>query len=171
MYIFTLMGMQFFAGKLKFNSDDEPDSNGTSVRYNFDTFPRAFLSVFILLTGENWNEMMYNAMRATSNFACFYFIIVTVLGNFIIVQLLVAIVITNFDESRKFTQKRKIVDEIEASIEEGNSVIQSIKLVFGEDIEIEENEKNEDRGKANSFKIPKRFSIYHQVNNGKSSYF
>lgn len=69
MYIFTLMGMQFFAGKLKFNSNDRPDDNGESPRYNFDTFDQAFLSVFIILTGENWNEFMYDAMRATSKIA------------------------------------------------------------------------------------------------------
>ena len=143
MYIFTLMGMQFFAGKLKFNDDDQLDSNGRSVRYNFDTFPRAFLSVFILLTGENWNEMMYNAMRATSNFASIYFIIVMILGNFIIVQLLVAIVITNFDKSHKFTQKRKIINEIEANLKLGKSIIKSIGIVLGEIMKIEHHEENE----------------------------
>ena len=152
MYIFTLMGMQFFAGKLKFNSEDQPDSNGTSVRYNFDTFPRAFLSVFILLTGENWNEMMYNAMRATSNFASLYFIIVILLGNFIIVQLLVAIVINNFDESRKFTQKRKIIDEIEANVKLGKSMTQSIAIVLGNDFEIDH---HDDIVRSISIKVPK----------------
>ena len=55
MYIFTLMGMQFFAGNCKFNSKDQPDPNGQSRRYNFDNFWSALLSVFIIFTGENWN--------------------------------------------------------------------------------------------------------------------
>jgi hypothetical protein len=69
MYIFTLMGMQFFAGKIKFNELDQPDSDGKSVRYSFNTFDKAFLTVFIIFTGENWNEMMYDAMRATHEIA------------------------------------------------------------------------------------------------------
>ena len=146
------MGMQFFAGKLKFNDDDQLDSDGRSVRYNFDTFPRAFLSVFILLTGENWNEMMYNAMRATSNFASLYFVIVIILGNFIIIQLLVAIVITNFDESRKFTQKRKIIYEIETNLKLGKSMTQSIAIVLGNNFEIDH---FNDVVKSISVRIPK----------------
>ena len=129
--------MQFCAEKLKFDADDQPDLNGISIRYNFDTFHQAFLSLFILLTGENWNEMMYNAMRATSNFTSLYFIIVIILGNFIIVQLLVTIVITNFDESCKFTQKRKIINKIETNIKLGESMMQSIAIVFGNDFEID----------------------------------
>lgn len=168
MYIFSLMGMQFFAGKLKFNSADQPDSNGRSIRYNFDTFPRAFLSVFILLTGENWNEMMYDAMRATSNFASLYFIVVIVLGNFIIVQLLVAIVINNFDNSRILTQKRKIIDEIEANIELGHTIIQSIEIVLGKDIEIDE---ENDYARGNSFKLFKKFSMRRKKTISKFQFF
>jgi hypothetical protein len=143
MFIFSLMGMQFFGGKLKFDHVDKHDTkNGTSIRYNFDTFPRAFLSVFIILTGENWNEMMYDSMRATSNFAAFYFIIVIVWGNFIILQLLVAIVINNFDESRKLTEKRKIIDEVEFYIELGNPIIESIQKVLGKNVVIQDDEEN-----------------------------
>jgi voltage-dependent calcium channel N type alpha-1B len=69
MYIFTLMGMQFFAGSVKFNELDQPDSDGKSPRYNFNTFDKAFLTVFIIFTGENWNELMYDAMRATHEIA------------------------------------------------------------------------------------------------------
>lgn len=69
MYIFTLMGMQFFSGNIKFNDLDQPDPDGESPRYNFDRFDKAFLSVFIIFTGENWNEMMYNAMRSTHEIA------------------------------------------------------------------------------------------------------
>ena len=105
MYIFTLMGMQFFAGKIKFNENAQPDSNGKSPRYNFDTINEGFLSVFLLLTGENWNEMMYNAMRSTSPLAALYFIIVIVMGSIIMLQLLVAILLNNFDQSHKIAEK------------------------------------------------------------------
>ena len=97
--------MQFFAGEIKFNEDDLPDPNGVSPRYNFDDILNSFLSVFIILTGENWNEMMYNAMRSTNPSASIYFILVIVMGSIIILQLLVAILINNFDDSHKIAEK------------------------------------------------------------------
>ena len=133
MFIFILVGMQLFAGNLKFDENDQPDSNGSSPRYNFDNFWRAFLSVFIIFTGENWNEMMYNGMRSTTPIAALYFMVVIVVGNIIILQLLVAIVLSNFDESRKLTAKRKIIDEIENNVADGKTVDESIEIVIGGD--------------------------------------
>ena len=140
MYIFTLIGMQFFAGKIKFNESDVFDKeNGESPRHNFDTFGHAFLSVFIILTGENWNEMMYDAMRATSRLACFYFIGIIVLGSIVLLQLLVAIVLSNFDESRKIMDKRKIIDKIENLLSENKSLLESITIVLGNNFVIQDN--------------------------------
>ena len=127
------MGMQFFAGKIKFNEDGQYDSNGISPRYNFDNFGNAFLAIFIIFTGENWNEMMYSAMLSTTRLASIYFIIVIVLGNIIILQLLVAIVLSNFDESRKLTAKRKIIDEIESNLIDGKSIQEAVQVVLGKD--------------------------------------
>jgi hypothetical protein len=36
-YIFSLIGMSFFAGKIRFDDNDMPDINGTPVREGFDT--------------------------------------------------------------------------------------------------------------------------------------
>jgi hypothetical protein len=36
-YIFALIGMSFFAGKIKFDDDGNYDPNGTTVRENYDT--------------------------------------------------------------------------------------------------------------------------------------
>lgn len=163
------MGMQFFAGNLKFDVNDKPNKNGTSVRYNFDTFPKAFLSIFIILTGENWNNFMYDAMRATSNLAWVYYIIVMVMGNIIIVQLLLAIIITNFDESRKFTQKRNIIDEIELNIELGKTVGESIAIVLGEDFNLEQDEEKLKNVSVRLSKKKRKANQYHkiQIDSGK----
>lgn len=131
MYIFILMGMQFFAGKLKFDENDAYDPNGKSPRYNFNTFFDASLLVFIILTGENWNEIMYDSMRSTSIIACVYFIIVMIFGNIIMLQLLVAIVLSNFDESHKNSEKRRIILAIEEKIELGSTVEDAIQLTLG----------------------------------------
>jgi len=137
------MGMQFFSGKIKFNDQGTPDENGTSPRFNFDTFDKAFLSVFITLTGENWDSLMYNAMRSTNAFASIYFVALMVLGKIIIIQLLVAIVINNFDQSHKATEKRKIIDSIESSIENGKSVYSAINEILGNVCHVADGEEEE----------------------------
>ena len=45
-YIFSLVGMSFYAGKIKINDDDEVDfENGESPRANFDNLSTALLTV------------------------------------------------------------------------------------------------------------------------------
>jgi len=145
MYIFTLIGMQFFAGNIKFNEFDVFDKeNGESPRHNFDTFGHAFLSVFIILTGENWNSMMYDAMRATSELAAVYFVLVMIMGNIIMLQLLVAIVLSNFDESRKVSAKRSIIDNIENFLNDGMSIKVAVQKVMGDKFIIEEDDDEND---------------------------
>ena len=55
--VFALLGMQIFGGKFNFNEE--------SPNANFDTFPASFLTVFQILTGEDWNMVMYDGVRAS----------------------------------------------------------------------------------------------------------
>lgn len=48
--IFAMLGMQLFGGQFNFE-DGTPASN-------FDTFGISLLTVFQILTGEDWNEIM-----------------------------------------------------------------------------------------------------------------
>lgn len=60
-YVYALLGMQFFAGELKFSEDGGVDKvNGESPRANFDSLGWAFLTIFEILIGDNWNVVMYN---------------------------------------------------------------------------------------------------------------
>ncbi|EPQ20349.1 Voltage-dependent L-type calcium channel subunit alpha-1S [Myotis brandtii] len=78
--IFALLGMQLFGGRYDFED--------TEVRRsNFDNFPQALISVFQVLTGEDWNSVMYNGIMAYGGpsypgvLVCIYFIILFVCGN------------------------------------------------------------------------------------------
>ncbi|ESO92791.1 hypothetical protein LOTGIDRAFT_119993, partial [Lottia gigantea] len=80
--IFALLGMQLFGGEMNFE-EGRPSSN-------FDTFTIALLTVFQILTGEDWNEVMYNGIRAYGGsdgkgmFLSLYFIILVLFGNCIL---------------------------------------------------------------------------------------
>ncbi|KAF7249819.1 Voltage-dependent L-type calcium channel subunit alpha-1D [Varanus komodoensis] len=78
--IFSLLGMQLFGGK--FNFDETQTKRST-----FDNFPQALLTVFQILTGEDWNAVMYDGIMAyggpssSGMVVCIYFIILFICGN------------------------------------------------------------------------------------------
>lgn len=90
-FIFALLGMQLFGGKFDFPDEGVP-------RHNFDTLIWSIVTVFQILTGEDWNAVMYDGVRATNSLATLYFILLLVVGNFIVVNLFVAILLSSFSE-------------------------------------------------------------------------
>jgi len=112
MYVYALIGMQFFANKMRFDDDGyaiaigEPGWNETlSPRPNFDTLVWSFTTVFVVLSGENWNTIMYDARRASSaEVAVSYFMSLIVFGMFIVMNLFLAILLSNFTSDNNGAQ-------------------------------------------------------------------
>uniref|UniRef100_A0A672LR62 Voltage-dependent L-type calcium channel subunit alpha n=1 Tax=Sinocyclocheilus grahami TaxID=75366 RepID=A0A672LR62_SINGR len=104
--IFALLGMQVFGGKLNF-----PDR--VIQRSNFDNFPQALISVFQVLTGEEWDSIMYNGIMAHGGpqspgiLVSIYFIILYVCGNFILLNVFLAIAVDNLAEAESLTAAQK----------------------------------------------------------------
>ena len=66
-------------------------------RHNFDDIYSSIISIFQVLTGENWNEIMYEAVKETGQDAVsLYFILLTVVGNYIVLNLFLTILLDNF---------------------------------------------------------------------------
>ena len=61
-YVFSLLGMEIFAGKFMFDKDGNYDPhNGKLSRENFDSILWSIVTVFQVLVGDKWNEVMYQA--------------------------------------------------------------------------------------------------------------
>jgi len=71
-------------------------SRSEYARHNFDSIFWSIITIFQILTGENWNDVLYDGMRAINSWASIYFIILVVLGNYIILNLFLAILLYNF---------------------------------------------------------------------------
>ncbi|XP_055454049.1 voltage-dependent L-type calcium channel subunit alpha-1S [Psammomys obesus] len=104
--IFALLGMQLFGGRYDFED--------TEVRRsNFDNFPQALISVFQVLTGEDWTSVMYNGIMAYGGptypgvLVCIYFIILFVCGNYILLNVFLAIAVDNLAEAESLTSAQK----------------------------------------------------------------
>ena len=97
-YVFALLGMQMFAGKLIFNEDGYYDlENGKSCRQNFDNLLSALITVFQILVGDDWNKVMYKAYLAVKPSAVVYFIVLVLVGKIILLNLFLAILLGNFE--------------------------------------------------------------------------
>eukprot|EP00329_Picozoa_sp_Boothbay-MS584-11_P004444 45781_5 len=66
MFIYSLLGMQLFGGYFFFPGRTEcysweREKMGCSIpRANFDSFGEAFVTIFQMMTGEDWNVVMYD---------------------------------------------------------------------------------------------------------------
>lgn len=105
-FIISLLGMEFFGGKFKFDEQ-------ARVRQNFDSFPMAFLTVFQILTLENWTDILYNCMRSGVNplLSIVYLILWIFIGNFIFLNLFLAILLDGFGSSDTLNMKEEIEAE------------------------------------------------------------
>eukprot|EP00163_Fabomonas_tropica_P014779 TRINITY_DN2686_c0_g2_i1.p1 TRINITY_DN2686_c0_g2~~TRINITY_DN2686_c0_g2_i1.p1 ORF type:complete len:1526 (-),score=377.56 TRINITY_DN2686_c0_g2_i1:447-4610(-) len=112
-FIFAVLGMQLFGGQIRFigESPEVP-------RHNFDNFLWSIITVFQILTGENWNEVMYDVVRATHWTSAFYFVLVVVIGNYVLLNLFQAILLQNFAVSHP--------EEEEEEEEDHDTVVQEI---------------------------------------------
>lgn len=106
-FIYALLGMQTFGGKFFFD-DGVP-------RSNFDTFNSAFITVFQVMTMENWQVILYDCMRSKVNkmITVLYLISWIFLGNFMLLNLFLAILLDSFaEEDEAEIQKKKSPEEL-----------------------------------------------------------
>lgn len=89
-FIFSLLGMSLFG-----NSTNFPEGQ---PRQNFDSFTIAAVTVFQILTLENWQTIYVSLMRGDNNKAVvsIYLIAWVFLGNFILLNLFLAILLDSF---------------------------------------------------------------------------
>uniref|UniRef100_A0A8C6PLZ0 Voltage-dependent T-type calcium channel subunit alpha n=1 Tax=Nothobranchius furzeri TaxID=105023 RepID=A0A8C6PLZ0_NOTFU len=95
-FIFSILGMHLFG--CKFGS--ERDGDTLPDRKNFDSLLWAIVTVFQILTQEDWNKVLYNGMASTSPVAALYFIALMTFGNYVLFNLLVAILVEGFQAER-----------------------------------------------------------------------
>ncbi|RDD43883.1 Voltage-dependent L-type calcium channel subunit alpha-1C [Trichoplax sp. H2] len=101
--VFALLGMQLFGGRFNF-AEGVP-------RSNFNDFGHAVLSVFQVLSGEDWNEVMYNGIRAyrssgefVSYAVSLYFVVLVCLGNYTLLNVFLAIAVDNLTKAQEISK-------------------------------------------------------------------
>lgn len=94
--------MELFAYRVKFDSHDKLSLDGEDSKFpqsTFNNFAEAFISVFIVLANDGWTKIYFDHYRATDSVtASFYFLTLLIVGQFILLNLFIAILIENFEQ-------------------------------------------------------------------------
>ena len=96
-YIYAIMGYHFF-------HVDDPQ--------NWGSLGRSCLTLFNIITLEGWTEVMAVAMEINP-YAWIYFVSFVVVGTFVVINLLIAIIINNLDEA-KLERLRELEEPVTA---------------------------------------------------------
>ena len=114
MVVYAILGVNLF-GKIQLGEN-------LNTHTNFRSFGAAMLTLMRMTTGEAWNSIMYDAMRVTGCdshpdcemgeccgnpfSAVIYFSSFTVIGSFVMLNLLIAVVLENFSTTKKADSKK-----------------------------------------------------------------
>ncbi|KAM3865348.1 LOW QUALITY PROTEIN: voltage-dependent T-type calcium channel subunit alpha-1I-like [Diretmus argenteus] len=124
-FIFSILGMHIFGCKFSLRTD-----TGDTVpdRKNFDSLLWAIVTVFQILTQEDWNAVLYNGMAATSPLAALYFVALMTFGNYVLFNLLVAILVEGFQAEGDANRSYSDDDRSSSNFDESEKHNDSLKL-------------------------------------------
>ena len=91
-FVFALTGKSLFAGNLQSNN-----------RANFDTLFLSFVTTFQLVTGENWNDILFETMNYNPTIGAIYCIVVYTLGTLVVLNIFLAILLETFSNVKDDT--------------------------------------------------------------------
>ncbi|XP_021945092.2 voltage-dependent T-type calcium channel subunit alpha-1G isoform X3 [Folsomia candida] len=116
-FIFSILGMNLFGCKF---CADAINLQGKLVkvcdRKNFDSLLWALVTVFQVLTQEDWNIVLFNGMERTSPWAALYFVALMTFGNYVLFNLLVAILVEGFSSERIEREQKEREAEARAAV-------------------------------------------------------
>lgn len=132
-FIFAALGVELF-GRLECN-DDYPCSGLMDQHAHFQNFGLAFLTLFRVATGDNWNGIMKDTLRdkcdprsdcvrnccVSQVIAPLYFVVFVLLAQFVLVNVVVAVLMKHLEESHhemevdeEYELDKQLAEELEA---------------------------------------------------------
>jgi hypothetical protein len=129
-YIFTILGMQAFGGKLELD--------GVVPRTNYNSFLDSMFTVTQILTFDAWNMPLFDAVRVYGWKAAAYFILWILLGAFVLLNLLLVIILDSYvevaaemkEEEERAMIGRGAAEDREAASKEKLTVTEDVQDTF-----------------------------------------
>jgi len=122
-FIFAALGVEMF-GRLE--CDEDYPCQGLGEHAHFRSFGMAFLTLFRIATGDNWNGIMKDTLREECDsseeclrnccvnqyFAPLFFVVFVLMAQFVLVNVVVAVLMKHLEESHK-----QMEDDVEVELE------------------------------------------------------
>lgn len=111
-FLVAIFAVQLFRGEIP------PDRDGEMIRGTFATIWNAFIAMYQILSSENWTNVLYE-VTADDNYvntgwiAAVFFIGWFILGNFILLNMFIAVIQENFDVS----EDEKRLEQVKAFLQ------------------------------------------------------
>ncbi|XP_008946131.1 PREDICTED: voltage-dependent T-type calcium channel subunit alpha-1H-like, partial [Merops nubicus] len=127
-FIYAALGVELF-GKL--DCSEENPCEGLSRHATFTNFGMAFLTLFRVSTGDNWNGIMKDTLRECTRedkhclsylpvISPVYFVTFVLIAQFVLVNVVVAVLMKHLEESNKEAKEDAEMDaEIELEMSRG----------------------------------------------------
>lgn len=112
-WVYALAGMQMYAGRFNF---EKGPSMLVRPRTNFDSLGSSLLTVFIVVSGENWDSILNLAFKANGYIGLVFVVSMYLVGNFIVLNIFLAILLSNF-ETALDAANTTLYDKLEESNE------------------------------------------------------
>nr|POE47803.1 calcium-channel protein cch1 [Quercus suber] len=133
-FLGAIFACQLFRGDLPYQDDE-----GNTLEVNFSTIFNSFLGMYQILSSENWTSIMYNVTRfdiqyGTAWIGAAFFIMWFILGNFIVLNMFIAVIQENFDVSedqKRLQQVRMFLQQKELGTSTHGTLSLSTIFKFG----------------------------------------
>jgi hypothetical protein len=88
--MYAILGMQLFKGKMSWS--------GYTARANFDNFGWSFITVFQIITPENWNTVVMDTVHARGWMAVLYTVPLCLIGHYVVELIFLVILLSNIPD-------------------------------------------------------------------------
>lgn len=104
LFVYGMVGVQLFGGEL-------PERWGN--------IGSAMLTLFTVLTLEGWNEILFDAQGVTQ-FAWVFLVSFVLIASFLVINILIAVIITSVEEARDAERAEQILDRLDQRMLDGS---------------------------------------------------
>jgi len=102
LFVYGMVGVQLFG-------EQEPD--------RWANIGTAMLTLFTVLTLEGWNEVLFNAQEVT-RFAWVFFVSFVLIASFLVINVLIAIIITSVEEAREAERTEAVEERLKSAADD-----------------------------------------------------
>eukprot|EP01084_Bolivina_argentea_P166917 289764_1 len=98
-FIFASLGMALWRNYYA----NIADESSLSARHSFKSIGWSCITVFQVLTGDNWTGLMYTSIEITgAKINCIFFIAIIIFGDFILMNLFIAVLLTQINQTSEY---------------------------------------------------------------------